>query len=180
MKYVTQHSTYGTIEYSESFWSGAKNLSIDGKPLTKLSKFNFVYNTEEENIPVTLKGNLMGGVSMSIKEEKVVIVPKPEWYVILLTILFAAFILVWGMFVETCNIIPILGGAMGSAFSEGMSGALIAGIGGALAFVSVFLAYMFTRYPLKPIYKILICLGGLVLGFFLCYIAGQIYLATVI
>lgn len=53
MKNVVQSEIFGEIVYEESFWTGRKNVSINGKPLTKLSKNQFRLLNESADAPAS-------------------------------------------------------------------------------------------------------------------------------
>ena len=47
MKKEINHSEFGKIVYEESFWSVKKKITINGKPLIKISKTSYKYVSEE-------------------------------------------------------------------------------------------------------------------------------------
>ena len=49
MKSTTQHPTYGTIEYSEGFWTGKRSLTINDQPLKATGKATFEYQSSDKS-----------------------------------------------------------------------------------------------------------------------------------
>ncbi|MBP5209821.1 MAG: hypothetical protein J6125_03060 [Clostridia bacterium] len=116
MKQVIQNETYGKIVYEESFWTGKKKLSINDRPLTRMSKKSYVTPDGEQMI---LSGNFLSGAKISVGSQTIQLTPKVAWYEVLLSLLPFVFIMVWGNSVSLCSIFPIAGGAIG-----GLIGAL--------------------------------------------------------
>ena len=77
MRAVVNHEKYGEIVYKESFWTGRKNLSINGNALKCESKNMFSYDNGESKIIVTVFGNFVKGAKVKINDEKIQIVPNP-------------------------------------------------------------------------------------------------------
>lgn len=124
MKTIVQHETYGTIEFEESFWTGKKNLTINGERLTKTAK-NLFQTANGES--VTLTGSYLKGSKITLGGETVALTPAVKWYEIVLSILPFILVMVWGNSVALCQILPVVGGAIGGAIS------------GALSFLNVFI-----------------------------------------
>ena len=61
MRKTINHETLGIINYEESFWTGNKNLSINGEKLRKISKETFVDSNENN---YTLKGCFVNGATL--------------------------------------------------------------------------------------------------------------------
>lgn len=156
MNKVVQHEKYGQISYEESFWTGRKALTINGTRLAKMDKTHFAYSENDQTVTVTLKGNIMTGVSATINDETIVIVPKPTWYVLTISILMFAFVVIWGASPTLCAIFPIMGGALGGIVSAlfAMTNVLV------------------TSNIKKPIYKLLVSLGFFAADVAACYIAA--------
>ncbi len=114
MKSVVNHAVYGEIVYEEGFWSGKRNLSVNGAELAKLSKRTFAL-AGGERIDVT--GNYLTGVKMFIAGETIVLTPPPAWYEIVLSLLPFVLVLIWGNSVALCSVIPVIGGAIGGLVS---------------------------------------------------------------
>ena len=66
-----QHPTYGLIEYDENFFTGSKSLSINGVKLQKAKKDTFVWSNGENKELVSLSGNVVFGVTVFIRDEKI-------------------------------------------------------------------------------------------------------------
>lgn len=116
MKIVKEHPVHGKIVYSESTWSGKKSITVNGVPAVPLSKKVFMLGETR----LTLSGNSLTGLHLSIGMQIVELSPKPKWYEIMLAILPFIFLMIWGNSVALCEIFPVIGGAIGG----GLAGAL--------------------------------------------------------
>lgn len=114
MKQVLQHETYGEIVYEESFWSGKKTLSFNNVELKKLSNKSFLL---EDGREITVNGNYLTGVKLLIGSETIKVTPTVTWYEIVLSVLPFLLIMVWGNVVALCEIVPVVGGAIGGFIS---------------------------------------------------------------
>ncbi len=149
MKQKIQNEKYGEILYNENFWTGKKSLSINGTPLTKISRKEF--QTENGTVG-TVKGNFLSGASLLIDGETIRLTPKITWYEIVLCLLPFILVMIWGSSVELCKIVPVVGGAIGGGLS-----ALLSCVG-----------LLFMR-SVKPIWaKILIALAAIGVTFGVC------------
>ena len=160
MKINVINDKYGKIIYDESIWTGKKIITINGKQLTKLSKSTFSYDFDGEEIVINLKGNLMTGSSIIIKNDCIQLVPKTLWWEYVLVFLPFIFIIVWSSFPATAEIFPLIGGFMGGA------------IAGVIAVVSMFLM----KIVKKRIFKFLIGLGLGLTSIMICYMFAIIIL----
>lgn len=52
------------LTYVESFWKQSKKIFINGKEIRKISKTEFVYGEDNENL-ITIKGNQYKGISVN-------------------------------------------------------------------------------------------------------------------
>lgn len=114
MKQVIDHPTYGQIVYEESFWTGKKAISVNGEMLIPQTKTSFLTKEGEK---VTVKGNYLMGVKLTIGTDTVQAVPSIKWYEIVLTVLTVVFALTWGNSKELYKIVPMVGGALGGFLS---------------------------------------------------------------
>jgi len=89
------------FEYTENFWTGRKELTIDGNPAEKRNKKEFVINSEI----YTAKGNFLFGAKL-VSGEKEIILCKNTWWQWILIILPFAYLAI-GLF----------GGAIGGGLS---------------------------------------------------------------
>lgn len=138
MQNTISHPTYGIISYSESFWTGKKTILFDGVALQKVNKTTYqlpANPADPESAPVTftVKGNFVGGVTISDGSETIALSPKATTSDYVLGILPAALFFAL-----------IIGGALGGALAGMM------GIGGVLL--------MKSRPNMKQ--KLLISLGA--------------------
>ena len=109
MKSTTQHPTYGTIEYSEGFWTGKRSLTINDQPLKATGKATFEYQSSE----VKVKGNALFGAYLIINGEKIAIAESAKWYEILFSFLIVSIGIIWGNIPAFVLIFPVVGGAIG-------------------------------------------------------------------
>ena len=135
MLITVSHPTYGVISYDENAWTGKKTILFDGVPLTMTGKNTYLLpaTTEHPDMTVTVKGGYVGGVSLIVGEDTIVLTGKPSTADYILGILPAALLFAL-----------ILQGAIGGA------------IAGAMGFGGVLL--MKSRPTLKQ--KLLISLGA--------------------
>lgn len=118
MKETIQNERYGQILYDENFWTGGKSLTLNGVPLTKISRKEFQF---PDGAIGKIKGNFLYGACLLINGETIRLTPKITWYEIVLCILPFILIMVWGNTVALYKIIPVAGGAIGGAVSAMLS-----------------------------------------------------------
>lgn len=156
MEKIIQHEKYGQIKYTESFWTGSAGVEINGVVLNKTGKKTFEYQDGETQIPIQAKGNLLTGVKMEIGQDTIVIRESAKWYEYALSAFIFIFILVWGNVVALCELLPLVGGAIGGAIS---------------AFFGMM--NLFTmRLVSKPYFKILIFLAYFAATVIVCWGIG--------
>lgn len=119
-----QHPTLGKIEYNESFWTGRKQLYINGTQLNKTARKTYVLPDGRTAI---LNGNFLLGATIQLDGQVIRLSPAIKWYEILLAVISFALILTWGNVVELCLIVPVVGGAIGGFLSAliSMAGLLL-------------------------------------------------------
>jgi hypothetical protein len=157
MKTTVHHLGFGTIDYEESFWTGARTLVQNGKKLEKRGKNEYLLSDGEREHRATLKGGLFAGVYLETEDgERIAFTPALAWYEIVFAVVILAFMVVWGNSVKLCSIIPVLGGALGG----GITGVCIA------------LGILFSKKTERAAIKLLIWLGVLVAAFLTCAILG--------
>ena len=71
MKKEIIHEKFGKIELEESFWTGKKTLTIDGKVCTKINKKEYYYITNGEKKTVYLKGDYIRGATLTINNVEI-------------------------------------------------------------------------------------------------------------
>ena len=138
MQNTISHPTYGIITYDESFWTGKKTILFDGIPLQKVSKNTYLLpanpaDPESNPVTFTVKGNMVGGVTITNGTETITLFQKATATDYILGILPAVLFFLF-----------ILQGAIGGAIAGMMS------VGGILL--------MKTRPNMKQ--KLLISLGA--------------------
>lgn len=156
MKSIIINEKFGTIEYKENFWTGRKEITINGTKLTKVTKNLYAYKTEEGTISLSLNGSYLSGVTGEIGNQKMNFVDKTKWYEWLLAFLSVIFVIVWGNSIELCEIFPIVGGAIGG----GISG-LISGIG-----------LIFMKASKNIMFKLLMAVCTFIVAVFICYLVA--------
>lgn len=117
MNKTVMHPVYGAITYDENIWTGKKTVTVNGVPLAKRTKNIFSLSNGAESIPVTLKGNAMTGASIVIGGEALELYPKPSVLDWILSMLPFVLVMVWGNSRALCEIVPVVGGAIGGAVS---------------------------------------------------------------
>ena len=91
-----------------------------GAPMEKTGKKSFVKQMDGSELRISVKGNFVSGVTMSINgTEEIQVVPKMKWYEIVFSLPIFMLIIIWGNSVPLCKIIPVMGGAIGGAISGG-------------------------------------------------------------
>lgn len=154
MKATVQHNGYGQIEYEENFWTGKKELSINGTKLTKQKKNEFALNNQDGTLTCRITGNFLRGARLLINQDEIELTTPTKWYEFACAISIFLLILVWGNTPALCAIIPVIGGAIGGAIS------------GVAAFVNLFLMKKTKNVSVK----LLIWLGMLVATFLVCFV----------
>lgn len=114
MKEVVKSEKYGEIVFSESFWTGRKEISINGTQLKKIDKKTFEMADGQKAI---LNGNFLAGAKLLIGNDSIQIMPTVKWYDIVLSCLPFLLIMIWGNVVALCQIVPVVGGAIGGGIS---------------------------------------------------------------
>ena len=112
MKTVVQNDKYGKIVFKESFF-GKETLIINNEPLVQISDNHFRYAHKKNAPDVVVKGNILTGVTLRINSDVVQLVPKPSWYVTLISTIATVLLVVVGDFSLTGAIFPIEGGFLG-------------------------------------------------------------------
>ena len=143
---------YGEISYAESSWTGSKKVLVNGDEIKKMSKNLFCYEHEGETVKVIIVGNIFNGTNMVFGDENYSISPKPTWCEYTLAILNIILIIVWGNNALLCSIVPVIGGAVSGVMS--------------------ICAMALMKNSSKPLLKVLIGVGFIVLTFAVCAIAG--------
>ena len=162
MTTIIQHHLYGRITYDENFWTGKKNISINGVTLTKEGKNTYLYNDGQQQFAVSVKGSFLTGVKLIILDESIEITKPATWYEIACSVAVCVLIIVWGNNVALCSIVPIVGGAIGGAIS-GVMGVL----------------NLYAMRSVKNVgIKLAIFAGMLVATFGICYVLALLLLAA--
>lgn len=160
-KEFTDINTFEKVVYEESFWTGKKKITLNGVPCTKLDRNTFICGEGEESKRITLQGNSVTGLKLTLNNIDYTIFPKIVWYEYVIAVFIIFFVVFWGNNRQLVMTVPIIGGA----------------IGGALTGVTACGYVLVSRNVKNPIFKILIGIGFLAAAFLLCFLAGLIYIA---
>ncbi len=159
MKEIVKDEELGEITYEESFWTGKKEVYIDGARLVKLSKTAFRMQNGET---AYIKGGYLQGATLLVGTRAVRLTAPVKWYEIVLSVLPFLFIMVWGNVAALCAIVPVVGGAIGGAIS------------GAFGVLNVLIIK-----GVKPVWlKILISIATFAIVFLICFGIGSAILAA--
>lgn len=150
MRFEKEHNTIGKIEYTESFWTGRRNITVNGIALNRINNKNF----ERDDLKATVMGSILSGIVINVNGTYVTMCNKSTPLEYVLAFIPLVLIIIWANSPKLYSIIPIIGGAIGGGVSGGCG--------------AVSLIYMKLR---KNIYgKILVALISLVVAFILCNI----------
>ena len=119
MKKVILHPTYGEIVCEADFWSGKRTITINGTAMQKINKNTYTFMVGEESVQAVLRGNILAGVFLDIRGEKIWIVSKPGWSDWVLSFLPFVVITVWRNILPLFNNNPVAG----SVICGGLGGA---------------------------------------------------------
>ena len=159
MKEIIQNEKYGTIEFSQGDFWGKNSISINGTELEKINNKQFKM---EDGTLVNVVGGSFSGIKLQINDEAVQITNPGKWYEILIYILGFVVMIVWSNSVALCSIIPMIGGA----------------IGGILYAIPAVFGYNLSVKQKNPVLKIVITTCAILIGLFLCIIAGVLFVAA--
>lgn len=149
------------IEYFESFWTGRRKLSIDGKELEKVGRRIFRDNENGSMVEYTAKGSFLTGVTLISDKGENYVLAKNKWYdwvmifLPLLGIFFAVF----------CGAV---GGGLGALFC--VLGAVI----------NAFIARSSLPVPVKIILQIVVALAVNAIWFALYFVVAVFILAIAV
>ncbi|MBO5328208.1 MAG: hypothetical protein J6B04_03450 [Clostridia bacterium] len=150
------HQNLGEIVYEESFWTGKKSLTVNGRQLQKINKKTFSYAEGDVSNVAVISGNFISGTKLLINGEVVQITPPAKWYEYAMSIAIFVLIMVWGNSVALCSILPVVGGA----------------IGGAISGVFTILNLVLIKKTNNILLKLLISLGFMAITFGICLAIG--------
>ena len=161
MKISVHHIGYGLIDYEENIWTGKRELTVNGSKLLKQKKNVFVLNNEDGTLVCRLKGSFLVGAQLYIDQDVIELTEPTKWYEFACAISSVMLILVWGNVPALCEIIPIVGGAIGG------------GISGLAAGVTLFLM----KKTKNAGVKLLVWIGMLAATFLVCFLIAWSILA---
>ena len=162
MRVSVHHVGYGQIEYDENFWTGKRELTVNGQKLLKKKKNVYQLNAENGVLECRIKGSFLMGATLCVDQDVIQLSEPCKWYEIFCSVLIFSFILVWGNIPSLCKIIPLVGGALGG------------GISGMTACMNLFLM----RGTKKAGFKLLIWLGMFLGTIAVCFLIAQLILGV--
>ena len=109
MKIIINHEKYGPIVYKENFFTGKITLTIDEELLVQVDDTHFRYTKTKTSEEVSLKGNLLTGITLQIRRDTIQLIEKPTWYVLTISAISLLFILIIGSFDLTEPVFPVMG-----------------------------------------------------------------------
>ncbi len=117
MEVKIQDEKYGLIVYSESFWTGKKEMFVQNQLLVKVAKNQFCLMRDNEKVYFFIKGNAMSGVDITVEGRTHNVIPKTKWYEHLLAWSIFLVNIVMGNIPAMLNVFPVVGGAIGGFIS---------------------------------------------------------------
>lgn len=160
---TVENEKYGIIKYNESFWTGKKELNINGKTFFKIAKNKYSYGQGDDLITAEIKGNMLTGVNILIDNDEIEVVRKTKVYEYILAFIPFVIICIWGNSQSLCSIFPLVGGAIGGAISGGVS----------------FTALILMKKQKSFIATLLVSLISLVVTVLSCYLIAVMILSIV-
>lgn len=156
MRQEITHETLGKIVYEENALSGAKTIYINDVLLQKVNKTTYKGVIDGQEQLVYVYGNVFTGLSIKVNDINVQVVPKTMWYEYAMFLIPFILIMIWGNVGALCEIIPVIGGAIGG------------GISGLFGVIGLFIA----KKTNNVLYKFLIALATTVVVFGICAALG--------
>ena len=80
MKASTHHVGYGQIEYNENFWTGKRELTVNGEKLTKKKRNVFTLSSENGDLDCRIKGSFLTGATLYIDQDVIQLSESYKWY----------------------------------------------------------------------------------------------------
>ena len=154
MRLEKEHEVVGKIEYSESFWTGRRQVTVNGVVLNRINNKQF----EKDDIKATVMGSMISGLVINVNGTYISMCNKSTPLEYILAFIPLVLIIIWGNSIKLCSIVPVVGGMLGGAISGGC---------GACALI-------FMKLQKNTIGKIVVALIALVASFVLCFIVGSI------
>lgn len=107
----------GTVVVKESVWTGKFTVLVNGVEAKRMSKTAFLYEAGASTYDINITGNFVKGSTMTINGDSYKISENIKWYEYVLALLPFVFILIWGNVPALCQILPVVGGALGGVVS---------------------------------------------------------------
>lgn len=121
MKRTIQHPVYGEITCEENIWSGKKSVKIDNVGLEKRKKNTYLWIHDNITEDVMLKGSFVTGLLLTIRQEQIAMVPRPNFIDYFLSFLPFMLILLWSNIPALYWLVPIAGGGIGAGVGAAAS-----------------------------------------------------------
>lgn len=154
MEIKIQDEKYGVIVYSESFWTGKKELFVQNQLLVKVAKNQFCLTQGNEKVYFYIKGNSALGVDITVEGRTHNVIPKTKWYEHLLAWSIVFINIVMGNIPAMLAVFPVVGGA----------------IGGFISAIFACLCLSTIKKQDKILFKVLIALGFHIASLLSCFI----------
>lgn len=139
--------------YYENFWTGRKEIFVDGVPLIKISKKEFIFDSDNHTM-ATVKGNYALGVKITFTDGTIIPIAINKWYDNILVFISFAYIIFSVIFCP---------------------GVLTGGLSGFMAACVMIANAYILRTKMNHAVKILLCLLVIAAGFaILCTILAAI------
>lgn len=117
MKKSFEVPSLGTVVVKESIWTGRFTVLVNGVEAKRMSKTAFLYESGASTYDINITGNFVKGSTMTINGDSYKISENIKWYEYVLALLPFVFILIWGNVPALCQILPVVGGALGGLVS---------------------------------------------------------------
>lgn len=150
MTVTIQDPELGTLTYKENFWTGSKTIMQNGVMCRKSDRRNFFADNGQL---IQLEGNYLKGSKLIVGGRTYQLTPSVKWYESLLSVIPFVLILAWGNSVALCNIVPVVGGAIGG------------GISGLFSMINL----LVIKQTKNVFLKILITAGFIAVTFLVCF-----------
>lgn len=121
MKRTIRHPVYGEITCEENIWSGKKSVKIDNVCLDKREKNTYLWKHGDMTENVMLKGSFVTSLILTIRQERITVVPKPAIIDYFLSFLPLVLIVLWSSIPDLYLVLPIAGGGIGGGVGAAAS-----------------------------------------------------------
>lgn len=149
------------VEYYESFWTGRRKLSIEGKELKKTGKRVFCDDENGSIVEYTAKGSFLTGVTLITNNGKSLVLAKNKWYD-------------WFMI-----FLPLVGMVAGVAFCGALGGGLSAVFCLLAATINASISRSKLNAPVKLILQLVVAVVANAIWFVIYFIVAVLILGII-